>query len=91
MTSSKLPLVGAAVGLITYLAFGLLPSMLYGGYAGMMLATGVLGGPLHGGCTARAFIVGGMVFGVTAVASLACVTGAVLGALIRVALGKPKA
>jgi hypothetical protein len=57
MTSKTLPLIGAGCGLVTFLALGLLPSMLYGGYAGLLLAGGVLGTPVQPTLLARAFIV----------------------------------
>lgn len=84
MTSKTFTLLGAGCGLATFLALGLLPALLYGGYAGVLLAGGVLGTPVQPTLLARAFIVGGMVFGVTAVASLFTVAGAALGALLRV-------
>lgn len=80
MNRKNMTLVGAALGLVAFLAVGLLPALLYGGYAGVMLASGILGAPLQATFLARAFIVGGMVFGVTAVASLFAVLGAVAGA-----------
>ena len=36
-------IVGAAVGLALFLAIALLPALLYGGYAGVMLAGGIFG------------------------------------------------
>lgn len=35
----RLSLIGGLVGLVLFLLVGLLPSMLYGGYAGLALAT----------------------------------------------------
>ena len=84
MTPKTFTLIGAAAGLALFLALGLLPSLLYGGYAGVLLAGGVLGTPIHSTMLVRAFVVGGMVFGVTAVASLFTVAGAAVGGLIRV-------
>lgn len=84
MTSKTFPLIGAGCGLVAFLALGLLPSMLYGGFAGLLLAGGVLGTPVQPTLLARAFVVGGMVLGVTSVASLFAVAGAAVGALVRV-------
>jgi hypothetical protein len=81
MTRKTSTLVGAAIGLAAFLGIGLLPSLVYGGYAGVLLAGGILGTPLHATAAARAIIVGGMVFGVMGVASLFTVTGAVVGAM----------
>ncbi len=75
-------LVGAGIGLAIFLAVALLPAMLYGGYAGVLLAGGIFGTPVTASLGVRALIVFGMVLGVTAVGSLFAVAGAALGAAI---------
>jgi hypothetical protein len=81
--TNKLPsLIGAGVGLALFLAVALLPSLLYGGYAGVLLAGGIFGTPLAATFLVRALIVFGMVLGVTAVASLFAVGGAFVGAVV---------
>ena len=81
--TNKTPaLVGAAVGLASFLAVALLPAILYGGYAGVLLAGGIFGTPLTANLAARALIVFGMVLGVTAVGSLFAVAGAAAGAAV---------
>jgi len=80
MNSKNYTLIGSAVGLTLFLALGLLPAVLYGGYAGVLLAGGIFGTPLVASFAVRALIVFGMVLGVTAVASLFAVLGAVAGA-----------
>lgn len=95
-SSSKLPaLIGAGLGLALFLALGLLPALLYGGYAGVLLAGGILGTPVTASLAVRALIVFGMVLGVTAVGSLFAVAGAAagaaVGALTRVAPAAKKA
>ena len=83
MTQSKLPsLVGAGIGLALFLAIALLPSLLYGGYAGLLLAGGIFGTPVEPTFLPRALIVFGMVLGVVAVGSLFAVLGAVAGAAV---------
>ena len=88
-------LVGAGIGLAVFLAVALLPAMLYGGYAGVLLAGGIFGTPVTASLGVRALIVFGMVFGVTAVGSLFAVAGAaagaVTGALLRGAPAERKA
>jgi hypothetical protein len=86
MTRKTPSLVGAAIGLALFLALGLLPALLYGGYAGVMLAGGIFGTPIAATFLVRALIVFGMVLGVTAVASLFVVVGAVAGAAVGVLL-----
>ncbi len=87
-------LIGAAVGLALFLAVALLPSLLYGGYAGVLLAGGIFGTPVKATILVRALVVFGMVLGVLGVSSLFAVggaaAGAAVGALTRVAVPKAK-
>ena len=79
-TSRTFTLVGGGLGLALFLALGLLPSVLYGGYAGVLLAGGIFGTPVEGTVLARAFIVAGMVIGVAVCAALFASAGAAAGA-----------
>jgi hypothetical protein len=80
---SKIPaLIGAGIGLATFLAIALLPALLYGGYAGVLLAGGIFGTPVTASLGVRALIVFGMILGVTAVGSLFAVAGAAAGAAV---------
>ena len=80
---SKTPsLIGAGVGLALFLAVALLPAMLYGGYAGVMLAGGIFSTPLQPTFFVRALIVFGIIMGVAGVGSLFAVMGAVAGAAV---------
>jgi hypothetical protein len=56
--------------------------MLYGGYAGLLLAGGIFGTPVEPTMLPRALIVFGMVLGVVAVGSLFAVLGAAAGAAV---------
>jgi hypothetical protein len=89
MTRKTPTIVGAAVGLALFLALGLLPALLYGGYAGVMLASGITGTPVAATFAVRALIVLGMVLGVTGVGALFTVGGAVVGAAIAALTGVP--
>ncbi len=80
-------LVGSGIGLALFLAVGLLPSMLYGGYAGLLLAGGIFGTPVVPTILPRALIVFGMVMGVVAVGSLFAVVGAAAGAAVGALTG----
>jgi hypothetical protein len=81
--NKKIPsLVGAGIGLALFLAIALLPAMLYGGYAGLLLAGGIFGTPVEATLLPRALIIFGMVLGVVAVGSLFAVGGAVAGAAV---------
>jgi hypothetical protein len=75
-------LVGAGTGLALFLAVALLPAILYGGYAGLLLAGGIVGTPVQPTFLVRGLIVFGMLLGVTGIASLFAVLGAVAGAAV---------
>jgi hypothetical protein len=90
---SKTPaLIGALIAILGFLFIGLLPSLTYGGYAGVLLAKGIFGAPLQGAILENALIVFGAVLGVVGVAGLFAVTGAASGAAVGalVALGAKK-
>ncbi len=76
MNRKSYTLIGAAVGLALFLAIALLPALLYGGYAGVLLAGGIFGTPIKATLLVRGLIVFGMVLGVTAVGALFAVAGA---------------
>ena len=82
MTRKNSTLIGAAVGLALFLAIALLPSLLYGGYAGVLLAGGIFGTPIEPTIWSRALIVFGMAMGVLGVGSLFAVAGAAAGAAV---------
>jgi hypothetical protein len=89
MTRKNATLIGTAVGLALFLAIALLPALLYGGYAGVLLAGGIFGTPIKATLLVRALIVFGMVLGVTGVGALFAVGGAVAGAAVAVLTGAP--
>ncbi len=95
MSSKTSTLVGAGIGIALFLAIALLPALLYGGYAGVLLAGGIFGTPVQPTFLARALIVFGMVLGVVGVGSLFAVAGAAagaaVGALSQLASRKPAA
>jgi hypothetical protein len=88
MNQNKLPsLIGAGIGLALFLAVALLPAILYGGYAGLLLAGGIVGTPVQPTFLVKGLIVFGMVLGVTGIASLFAVLGAVSGAAVGALTG----
>ncbi len=87
MTNKKIPaVIGAGIGLAVFLSVALLPSVLYGGYAGVLLAGGLFGTPVAASLLARATIVFGMVLGVIAVGSLFALAGAAAGSAVSALL-----
>jgi hypothetical protein len=88
MTTKTYSLVGAGCGAALFLALGLLPSVLYGGYAGLMLAGGITGTPVQPTFLVKSLIVFGMVLGVAGIAALFTVAGAVFGSVIGLLIEK---
>lgn len=78
-------MIGSGIGLALFLAVAALPAMLYGGYAGVLLAGGIFGSPITPTFFVQALIVFGMILGVAAVGSLFAVMGAAIGAAVEVA------
>jgi hypothetical protein len=72
-------LVGGAIGFGIFLAFALLPSLVYGGYAGLLLACELFGRPVPPTLIARGVVAVGMLLGVFGTAMVMTVTGALLG------------
>jgi hypothetical protein len=69
MTTSKLYTnIGATVGFILFMAIGLVPGFLYGGYAGLILAHGL--GAVDASLVVRVMVSFGMVLGLIALFSL---------------------
>ncbi len=84
MNSKTSAVIGAGLGLALFLALGLLPALLYGGYAGVLLAGGIFGTPIHANILVNSLIIFMMVLGVVAVAGLAMVAGAFTASVVHV-------
>ncbi|MBL0277194.1 MAG: hypothetical protein IPQ24_14095 [Anaeromyxobacter sp.] len=80
--STFFSVVGGSLGLVAFLAVALLPSVVYGGIAGMSLATGLFGLPEAHGVAISVFIALGIVSAVSAVAFLFSGLGAAAGASV---------
>ncbi len=81
-TSKIFTLVGAGLGLALFLAIGLLPSILYGGYAGVLLAGGLFGTPVESTFLVRALIVTSGVLAVILSGGLFSAVGAAAGSAV---------
>lgn len=87
MTRKGYTMIGVAVGLVGFLGFALLPTLLYGGYAGVMLAGALLGMPVKATLLSRALIVLGMALSVIGVGALCAAAGAAAGAAVGALTG----
>ncbi len=70
--------IGGIIGLVTFLVVGLLPSLLYGGYAGVILGGAIFGTPIHESIFAQATVVLGVISGVLAIGGVFVLGGAIL-------------
>jgi hypothetical protein len=52
---------GVALGLIVFVFFGLVPSLTWGGFAGITLARALIGHPIGGELVARVVVLSGMI------------------------------
>jgi hypothetical protein len=69
---------GGIAGLISFLVVGLLPSLLYGGYAGVILGSAIFGSPVHEHVLAQAIVALGVISGVLAVGGIFVLGGAIV-------------
>jgi len=77
--NATFPIVGAVIGSAIFLVVGLFPSLVYGGAAGVQLASGLFG---TSGALTSGLIVLGIVSAVTVVGALFVAFGAAAGASI---------
>lgn len=87
MNRKTYTLIGAGVGIGLFLFVALLPSILYGGYAGVLLASGIAGTPVKATILVRSLIAFGMVLGAVGVGALFAVCGAAAGAAVSAMVG----
>ena len=84
---------GAVIGFALFLGVGLLPAIMYGGYAGLLLAGGIFGTPVPATLLARGLVAFGMALGVFATAAVFAVAGAgaatVIGHLVARVVREP--
>ncbi len=76
--ANPITFIGGMVGLVTFLVVGLLPSLLYGGYAGVILGSAIFGTPIHENIFAQATVLLGVVSGVLAIGGVFVLGGAIL-------------
>lgn len=78
--------VGAAFGVILFLAFGIIPGFYFGSYGTLVILNHLLGGPVEATVFVRILTAAGIILGITCVASVSIVVGAIFGTAIGYAL-----
>ena len=77
--ANPITFLGGVLGLATFIGVGLLPSLLYGGYAGLLLGSAIFGTPIHESVFGQAAVVLGVISGALSVGGIFVIGGAILG------------
>ncbi len=71
--------IGAVLGGIVFLAFGLLPGFYFGSYGALVVLKHLMGGPVEPTVVVRMIIAVGIMLGIVCIASASIVIGSILG------------
>jgi hypothetical protein len=71
--------IGAAMGAIVFLVFGVIPGFYFGSYGTLMLLSHLAGGPVEPTTIVRMITVVGILLGLFCVGAVSIVVGSVLG------------
>lgn len=75
--------IGAAVGVIGFLAFGIMPGFFFGSYGSLLVMSHLMGGaPVEPSMLVRVAVAVGVLMGEVCMASVSIVSGAILGTVI---------
>jgi hypothetical protein len=71
--------IGAAIGGIVFLAFGLLPGFYFGSFAALVVLQHLMGGPVEPSVIVRMIIAVGIMLAIVCIASVSIVIGSIVG------------
>src|SRR5208337_1907812 len=71
--------IGAAIGGLVFLAFGLIPGFYFGSYGTLVVLKHLMGGPVEPTVLVRMIIAVGIMLGIVCIASVSIVIGSILG------------
>lgn len=74
--------VGAVMGAIIFLIFGLVPGFYFGSYGTLVVLSHLAGGPVYPSIMVRMLVVAGIVLGIFCMASVSVVLGALFGTAV---------
>jgi hypothetical protein len=74
--------VGAVLGGIAFLVFGIVPGFYFGSYGILVLMNHLFGGPLQATVLVRVAVAAGALVGITCIASVSIVVGAIFGTVV---------
>jgi len=71
--------IGAAIGTIAFLVFGIIPGFYFGSYGTLVILNHLAGGPVEASTIVRMITVTGILVGIFCVGSVSIVLGSVFG------------
>ncbi len=71
--------IGAALGAIVFLVFGIIPGFYFGSYGTLLLLSRLAGGPVEATTIVRMITVVGIIMGLFCIAAVSIVLGSVFG------------
>ncbi len=74
--------IGALLGGIVFLIFGIIPGFYFGSYGTLLLLNQLTGGPLEPTLIVQMIMVVGILLGIVCVASVSIVVGAIIGTIL---------
>jgi len=83
--------IGATVGGLVFLAFGIMPGFYFGSYGTLILLQKLMGGAVDPTLFARAAIVMGIMVGISCAAAVCLVVGGLMGTAIGFIVAAPSA
>ena len=79
LRANPITFIGGILGLATFIGVGLLPSLLYGGYAGLILGSAIFGTPISATIFGQITVILGVISGALSVGGIFVIGGAILG------------
>jgi hypothetical protein len=83
--------IGATVGGLVFLVFGIMPGFYFGSYGTLILLQKLMGGTVDPTLFVRAAVVMGIVVGIASAAAVSIVVGGLLGTLMGYIVSAPSA
>lgn len=83
--------IGATVGGLAFLVFGIMPGFYFGSYGTLILLQKLMGGTVEPSLLVRAVIVMGIVVGIACAAAVGIVVGGLLGTILGYVVSAPSA
>jgi len=83
--------IGATVGGLAFLVFGIMPGFYFGSYGSLILVQKLMGGAVEPTLFVRAAVVIGIVIGISCAAAVCLVVGGLLGTVAGMVMATPAA